>query len=415
MLDWLFDSSPFVTRPECGGWTEGLIWLTVTSDALIWLAYMAIPFILFQVGRHREDFPYRWILWLFVAFILSCGFTHFFDMLTFYDPHYRLSGVIRALTAAISLATVAALVPVTPRLLSMKSPETLQREIDRRTKVEEELRAAHAELERRVEERTKELVELNESLQREIKNKESLAQALRQKTTELETSNKELEEFAYVASHDLQEPLRKVSSFGELLEEELGVSLEGDARMYLDRMLSASDRMGGMIQDLLQLSRSSKGAYNLRSEDLSAIAGRVLDDLETSIREADAEVTLEDLPQARVDRVQIEQVFRNLIGNAIKYRRKDTPLRVNISGRVVNGDVEISVRDNGIGFEQQFAERIFKPFQRLHGRAEYEGSGIGLALCGKIVERHGGRIEAEGNLGEGAVFRFTLPSGEEQA
>lgn len=392
-LEWLFDSSPFVTRPECGGWTEGLIWLTVASDVLIWLAYMAIPVILFHVARKRPDFKHRWVLWMFVAFILTCGFTHFFDMMTFYDPHYRLSGVVRALTAAASWITVAALVPLTPRFLAMKSPDVLEAEIDRRKAAEAQLRDAHDDLERRVEERTRELESANAALK---------------------ISNSELEEFAYAASHDLQEPLRKIHQFSALLEEEVGGDLPGDSTLYIGRMRGAADRMGAMINDLLQLSRSSRGDLKVAATSLEKMIEHVLDDLETSIREAEAHIEVGELPDVRADAVQLEIVIRNLLGNALKYRSKEHRLHVSITSRKLDGGmVEVILKDNGIGFEQEYAERIFKPFQRLHGRNEYEGSGIGLALCRKIIERHGGAIHAVGRPGEGATFRFTIPAGEE--
>lgn len=381
-IQWLFDDSPFVPRPDCGGWSQELIWLTVTADCLIWLAYMAIPFLLWQVIRKRPDVPERALFLLFIVFIASCGVTHFLDMLTFYQPVYRVNGVVLAITALISWVTVLVMTPRLPRLLAMKSPEVLQAEIDRRMPVEKELRAVTATLERRVAERTR----------------------------ELERSNADLEEFAYVASHDLQEPLRKVTAFSEMLAEDLGEQLSESAREYLARMQGAASRMRTMIDDLLQLSRASKRAEQRANVKLNDLVAAVVQDLETSLIETGAQVEVGNLGTVHVAPVAVSQVFINLLGNAIKYRRKDVPLRIRISSREVEtGMLELSVEDNGIGFEQVFAERIFKPFERLHSREEYPGTGIGLAVCRKIIERHGGRISAEGRPGHGATFRFTVP------
>lgn len=411
-LSWLFDSDPFVPRPQCGGWSEGLIWFTMTSDVLIWLAYMAIPLGLFYVGRKRPDFPHRGIIWLFVFFIVTCGFTHLLDVFTFYDPMYRLSGAVRGLTAAASWLTVIALVPVLPRFLSMRSPEALQKEVDQRKAAEDELRKAHDELEQRVEDRTRELSEANERLKQEVARREQIELELRRKTRELETANAEMEEFAYVASHDLQEPLRKVRAFSEMLEENLEGRLQEPGKDYLARMRSAAERMTVMISDLLQLSRAAKRTEERKRLDLNAVLKEAREDVETGLKEAEAAIDAPDMPAVHGAPVAIRQLFLNLLSNSVKYRRAGEPLRVQIRVRELNGNAEITYEDNGIGFEQQYAEQIFKPFHRLHTRDQYPGTGVGLTVCRKIVERHGGTMTAEGRPGEGATFRFTLPTEE---
>ncbi len=184
--------------------------------------------------------------------------------------------------------------------------------------------------------------------------------------------------------------------------------------MYIERMRGAAERMGTMISDLLQLSRSSRGELKVRDVALDKVVEHVLQDLEAAVRDADAQIGVDELPMVHADAVELELVIRNLLSNALKYRKKDEPLRVSIGSRTLDsGLVEVTIKDNGIGFEQEYAERIFKPFQRLHGRSEYEGTGIGLALCRKIVERHGGEIRGEGRPGEGATFRFTIPAAED--
>ncbi len=415
-LTWLFDSSPFVPRPQCGGWSEGLIWLTMASDVLIWLAYMAIPILLYWVGRKRRDFPHRGVIWLFVLFIISCGFTHLIDVFTFHFPVYRLGGAVRGVTALASWATVIALIPLTPKLLSMRSPVELAREVEQRKHAQEQLRLANESLEERVAKRTAELEAANAALKEEIAERERAEKELRRKTRELEALSREMENFAYVASHDLQEPLRKINGFAQLVQEHLGDRLDQDGRDYLDRMVRASDRMNVMVKDLLLLSRAGGEAVMQQPVDLNRVMQRVNVDLEPAIAESGATLEVGELPTVRANPLQMEQVFLNLISNAIKYREEDRPVRIDITAAPGEaGYTRISITDNGIGFDPAQAERIFQPFQRLHSQREYPGTGMGLPICRKIVERLGGEITAEGRPGKGSTFHFTLPLMEEQS
>ncbi len=229
----------------------------------------------------------------------------------------------------------------------------------------------------------------------------------------LEASNRELEEFARVASHDLQEPLRKVASFAERLEAKYSAALDDQARDYIARMTDATRRMGRLIGDLLTYSRVTTRAQPFQSIDLSALAREVLSDLDVRIEDTGAIVEIGELPVIEADRTQMQQLLQNLIGNALKFRREDaTPvIRVEASVEREAGRelCVLKVMDNGIGFDPQYAERIFGVFQRLHGRTEYEGSGVGLAICRKIVTRHGGTIAAQSAPGEGATFIVKLP------
>jgi signal transduction histidine kinase len=227
---------------------------------------------------------------------------------------------------------------------------------------------------------------------------------------ELQRSNAALDEFASVASHDLQEPLRKILTFGERLNATAGPTLDGDARHHLERMLGAAGRMRTLINDLLTYSQISTRVQTFVVTDLAGIARDVIADLETAIADEGGRVELGELPVIDADPLQMRQLLQNLLGNAIKYRRKDAPPVVRLSSsRAGNRSCTITVADNGIGFNDQYAEKIFKMFERLHGRMEYAGSGIGLAICRKIVERHGGSIAAKSTAGEGATFTVTLP------
>jgi light-regulated signal transduction histidine kinase (bacteriophytochrome) len=233
---------------------------------------------------------------------------------------------------------------------------------------------------------------------------------LQEQRLELERSNAALNEFASVASHDLQEPLRKILSFGERLETTAGPALNDDAKQHLARMLGAALRMRTLINDLLLYSQASAHVQNFTRTDLTGVAREVLSDLETAVAEAGARVEVGALPVIDADALQMRQLFQNLLSNAIKYRRPDLPSRVRLSAeRADEPYCTITVSDNGIGFSQDHADRIFRMFERLHGRAEYDGSGIGLAICRKIVERHRGTIAAVSSAGQGATFTVTLP------
>ena len=227
---------------------------------------------------------------------------------------------------------------------------------------------------------------------------------------QLERSNRELEQFAYVASHDLQEPLRKIQAFGERLATALGPDLDPRAADYLERMRAAAARMSQLIADLLTFSRVSTHPHPFGAVDLAAVISDVIADLEPAIEETRAQIVTGRLPVLEGDAVQLRQLFQNLIANALKFRRLDTPPRVQIA-EIDRDDsrVTLQVADNGIGFEEQYAERVFRMFERLHGRSAYEGSGIGLAVCRRIVERHGGTITAHGTPDRGARFLIALP------
>ncbi len=264
---------------------------------------------------------------------------------------------------------------------------------------ERQLIDAHDLLEGKVEERTAELNASTEALMR---------------------SNRELEQFASVASHDLQEPLRKIQAFGDRLQDRYGDQLTEQGKDYLDRILSSARRMRRLIDDLLSFSRVASKAQPFVLTDLATILTEVVSDLEGRLQQTEGHVEVGELPALEADPMQLQQLFQNLIANGLKFHRPGVLPVVRVQGRVTAetahmGEevpvrmVEITVQDNGIGFEEIYLDRIFNVFQRLHGRNEYEGTGMGLAISRKIVERHGGTITAKSKLGEGATFVVHLP------
>jgi PAS domain S-box-containing protein len=225
----------------------------------------------------------------------------------------------------------------------------------------------------------------------------------------LEQSNRELEDFAYVASHDLQEPLRKIQAFGDRLKAKYAAELPVQGRDYVERMQSAANRMQVLINDLLSFSRVTTKAQPFVHVDLGEIARAVAHDLEIRAHDVGGQIVIRDLPSIDADPMQMRQLLQNLTANGLKFHRDDAPPVVEISGFVSDGHARIAVSDNGIGFDPKYADRIFTMFERLHARGKYEGTGIGLAICRKIAERHGGEIAAESRPGEGSTFTITLP------
>jgi PAS domain S-box-containing protein len=547
----------------CLLWDKNLLWLHMVSDAVITLAYSAIPLGLVHFARKRQDLAFHWIFLLFGIFIFACGTTHLMNIWTLWQPLYLLEGGIKLLTAVVSIATAILLVPLIPRALALPSPsqlaaanQTLLQQIRERERVEVLLHHSNAELERRVQERTTDLANANATLQAEIAERlraedevhqlnaeleqriiERTAQfqrsetlfrgllesapdamvitdsngrivlvnrqveemfgyqrhelldhpiemlmparfrdahlkhrghyvhdpqtrnmggglelyglhkngsefsveislsplvsdegmlvssairdvterkqtedALKRSAADLAHSNAELEQFAYIASHDLQEPLRAVSGCMQLLQQRYQGQLDARADELITHAVDGSSRMQTLIRDLLAYARVSTRGRDLEPIDSETVLKEALSNLATVIQESGAVVTHGALPTVAADPTQLLQVFQNLIGNAIKYRGERPPeVHIDVEHRA--GEWQFTMRDNGIGIDPQYFERIFGIFQRLHTRREYPGTGIGLALCKKIIERHGGRIWVASKPEAGATFCFTIPDG----
>ncbi|HYK82685.1 MAG TPA: ATP-binding protein [Gemmatimonadales bacterium] len=350
------ETPSFLPHGYCYLWQPGLLGLHVVSDSIITLAYYAIPAALVWFVRRRRDVPFTWMFWLFAIFIAGCGTTHLLEIWTLWHPDYWVSGAIKAVTAAASIGTAVAAVPLLPRAVGLPSPT-------------------------------------------------QLAEANR----ELREANRELEHLSYSVSHDLRAPLRAIDGFARMLDEDHAAALNPEAHRLLDVIRGNTVRMGQLIDDLLQFSRLSRRELEPTAVDLGALAQGVVDELSHANDARRVAIAVGPLPQARGDRGLLRQVLVQLIGNAFKFTRGRPDARIDIGARREGGEMVYYVRDNGVGFDMRYANKLFGIFQRLHRVDEFEGSGVGLALVQRIVHRHGGRVWAEGRANEGATFYFTLP------
>ena len=254
----------------------------------------------------------------------------------------------------------------------------------------------------------KELAATVREKEQEVAERRRAEEALAQQSAELARSNADLEQFAYVASHDLQEPLRMVSSYTQLLERRYSDKLDDRAREFIGFAVDGAKRMHALINDLLEYSRVGTQGQHLTRTSADEALGRALANIRFAIEENGVSITRDPLPVVMADGAQLTRVFQNLIGNSIKFRGEE-PSHIHVSARRNGASWVISAEDNGIGIDSSYAERIFVVFERLHRREDYPGTGMGLAICKRIVERHGGKIWVESERGEGSTFHFTLP------
>ncbi|WP_143544092.1 sensor histidine kinase [Rhodopirellula sp. MGV] len=365
---WVFDADGFPARWHCGsGWSDEpyVGWMHVISDVVTWTAYLAIPVMLTLFVRKRNDVVFPKIFWLFCAFIVSCGTVHLIEAIIFWWPVYRLSAVIKVFTALVSFATAIAMIRILPVAVTLPG-----------------------------------LAAVNKQLKREI-------QTRKETEAELAKMNQDLESFVSIASHDLQEPLRNIISYADLLKQDLGDNLSTDAHQDLAFITSATGRMQRLINDLLTFSRTSRHDATFCPTPLDECVNEALEILHQRIQDSNCTIERTPLPELAVDATLLVQLYQNLISNAIKFTDHENSV-IQITAKQVDGVWVMSVCDNGIGIKEEFAEQIFSPFKRLHGMSEYEGTGIGLAICQKVVEHHDGRIWVTSQPGKGSQFHFTL-------
>lgn len=358
----LADVNDWPPRWYCGRWTDFHGWLYIVSDLTIWLAYMAIPLILIRFLIVKKGVPLSGVFWLFGAFILLCGLTHLLDAVMFWWPAYRISALVRFLTAGVSVATVMALIRYFNEAVGLRTSREYDRELSFR----------------------------------------------QQAMQELSRSNEELQQFAYIASHDLQSPLKTIVNYLSLLENKHSDKLDTDAHRLIDVSTTAAERMRILINDLLEFSRVGTQLEFVRI-DLNTVLAEIQEEQEADSRNTDAQIDIGPMPTLLAHRTDLKQVFQNLISNGLKYRRPGVTPRVTVRATDEGNEYMFSINDNGIGIDKQYFDRVFQIFQRLHGRNEYAGTGIGLATCKKVVDIYGGKIWLDSTMGVGTTFFVTIP------
>jgi len=380
-LQRLFSSDHFMPHGSCYMWDPYVIWLHVLSDGLIALAYFSIPITLLYFVSRRKDLVFDWMFLCFAAFIVSCGTTHIMEIVNIWYPNYWLSGLIKVITAVLSVTTAILLIRLIPAALRLPSPA--------------QLRQANAELQKEVGERTA-----------AVSRGESLNRALLLQTAQLESANQELETFSYSVSHDLRAPLRHIDGYVELLEDE---SAEEPRQRYMKMISDSARQMTLLIDNLLSFSRMGRAALRPAWVDTAQMVAEAREELSPETKNRKINWTIDPLPEVHVDPALFKQVWLNLLGNAIKYTSHRNEAEISITSHANAKDIEFSVHDNGAGFDMHYVDKLFGVFQRLHSKEAFEGTGIGLANVRRIVSRHGGRTWAEGQVDQGATFFFTIP------
>lgn len=519
----LTDSSDWPAKWHCGRWTEFHGWLYIISDLLIWSAYFSIPLVIIKYLSRRSDVRFVKLYFLFAAFILACGATHFLDALAFWIPVYRLNALTRLVTGILSWLTVFYLVKLLPDAFSLRSQKELEQEIEHRKKAEEEVKRLNTLLEQHVIERTKEIADYKYALDEssivaitdqkgfirhvndnfcriskysageligqdhriinsgyhpaafiknlwvtiangriwrgEIRNQakdgsfywvdttivpfldgggkpyqyvairaditdrkrveeqlhklnEELEDRVNLRTDQLEMANQEMEAFTYSVSHDLRAPLRGIVGFTSILEEEYGSKLDDEARRITSVIKKNTLKMGRLIDDLLAFSRMGRQDLSKAGINTQTLVREVINELAPADTHSHITWNMQSLSPIDGDINTIRQVWINLLSNAIKYSRGRENPEITIGHYGRKGQIVFFVKDNGVGFDNKYRDKLFKVFQRLHSADEFEGTGVGLALVEKIVSKHGGKVWAEAVIDEGACFFFSIPANQ---
>ncbi|MEI6137718.1 MAG: heavy metal translocating P-type ATPase [Mariniphaga sp.] len=397
------------------------------SNALIAISYASIPFFLIIFVRKRKDMPFTWIIFLFGLFILACGTTHIFHVIGLWWDVNWWQASVDAICAMVSVATAVVVWPVLPRLLSIPSPNQLKmvnaelrKEKDKLVYTQAELHKAYEEVEHRVKERTEELMIANRFLLDEINGRKKAEEEVRklnqslelrviERTEKLEAANKELEAFSYSISHDLRAPLRHISGFISLFLECKTTELTKEELGYLDVAVKSSEEMGKLIDALLSFSRLNRSELRKVKINTIQLINNSLQLFQPEIISRNIQIVINEIPDSWADQQLLSQVWTNLISNAVKYTGKKEKAMIEFGSFVENIETVFFIKDNGAGFNMKYVDKLFNVFQRLHKPRDFDGIGIGLANIHRIIARHGGHCWAEGEVGKGATFYFSLP------
>ena len=384
MLDFLFSDGGFSPHAYCLAWNEPLLYTHIVSDLLIAVSYFSIPAVILVFLRRRKDPSLHGPAMLFVTFISACGLTHVLGILTMFEPYYGLQGMMKLFTGVVSFVTALILWKILPAALNVPSPSALMRALD-------EKEAEIAERERAEHELARKKLELD------------------QKVEELTAANSELNEFAYAASHDLKSPANTLSLWLSEFAADYKEQLDADAAESIEEVSRIVDRMRQLVEDILSYSRVvNSDLSNMEAICIDEMIDDITSDMRENIRAVDADIVVGDLPPIVGHPLLLRVLFNNLMSNALKFHQPGRKLKIELSSVQTADGYVLSFKDNGIGIEPEHHERIFSMFKRLHHPEEYEGTGLGLALCRRAVKSHGGMIEVRSTVGKGTEFLITL-------
>jgi signal transduction histidine kinase len=435
LLSQLFANDGFLPQGSRYTWQPGVLWLNVGADAIIALAYFTIPFSLLYLTYKRRDLLPLGFSSVFVLFALMCGLAHLISVWTVWEPYYWLEGTVKAFAAVSSLMAIIVIWPSLPRVFAMPSRGTvertnaeLQEEVSRRLQAEDALFESHVQLERRVQQRTEELLDANRRLGEEVLKHQQTEQALHhsevlfrrlndqleehvaERTAELTATVAELEAFSYSISHDLRAPLRAINGYAAIVRGDYAEALGSGGTALLARIEANASRMATLIDGLLDFSRLGRVEAVAQEVNMRDLVNGIVAETQADTPGVATQIIVGDLPPARGDAAMLRQVWVNLLTNAIKFSGQRADPRIEVQAVRDGNDAVYSVKDNGVGFDMAYAEKLFGVFNRLHAVDEFPGVGVGLAIVRRIVTRHGGRVWAESASGEGATFYFSLPA-----
>lgn len=433
----LFDTDNFQPLWQSESWSTFHAWLYILSSVVLFTASVVIPITLGYFSYRKKDhvLPFRSMVVLFIVFILNCALIFLVDAAIFWWPAYKFSAFLRMITAITGIATVIGFIRIAPRVIELKSPAVLEQIVEQRTTelqalnlalqgevrqreaTEQKLKQLYAE----VEQKSMRLEKSNEELslrEREITEREekirqlnlNLEQTVEERTAQLNNINQELEAFTYSVSHDLRAPLRAIDGYAKILEEDYNPRLDAAGKRLITVITKNARYMGQLIDDLLEFSRTSRSELIRSNFHTQDEVKKIVTDLMVHETDRKIEFDIRTLFPCSGDVTMLRQVWVNLIANALKYSRKNPETKIEIASEKVSDGVQYYVKDNGVGFDIQYADKLFGVFQRLHRKDEFEGTGVGLALVKRILDRHHGRVWAEATVKKGATFYFVVPS-----
>lgn len=380
-LQRIFSTNGFMPHGMCYDWNPSVIWLHVVSDAVIALAYYSIPLTLLYFVQKRKDLAFDWMFVCFAAFIVACGTTHLMEIINIWHPVYWLSGIIKAITAAVSIITAILLIKLVPKALALPSPE--------------QLRTTNRALENEIGERTKALAKI-----------EALNRDLLQQTSKIEASNKELETFSASVAHDFRAPLRVIIGYAEMEKADHGNQLPASTIKTLDKVIASALRLNNMMSDLLAYHRVNREELPLQKIDLDPFVAEIIK--EGQFENGHFEVP-HSLGTVMSNPVALNQILSNLIGNALKFVTKGVVPEVKITSRDDGKRITLFVKDNGVGIDDADRSNLFKLFYRGRHANSFPGTGLGLGTALKAADRVGAILSLDASSPHGSCFSLSLP------